>query len=361
MKTPSFRNVTEIWLESIKPTISKNTYSIYSGYIKNYMLPYFEDKSIEEVNVNIEEYIEKIENNERAELVKKFYPVFSMIMDFAVEQGSISFNYAKVNAPFSKNEGLTYADIGIDELAAILAQAKHDDMLLDFVLILDLGLSRGEILGLKWGDVDFNAKKLTINRLVVARNGATCIADAENKRTLSLMDHTAKLLAERKDESGVDEFIIPSPACVTLPFNPSAYRKKIAKVTSKALDGDSITIELIGFVLSFICDRARSGDNVERETVLALAFEKSKDHSAVELKYRKAGTGYVSQLSPNCWQGRYTPTINGKRVSNNVYASTKEECEKKLAEMIKTITMFIHIQMTSRKMSLSQTQLEMSQ
>ena len=151
------------------------------------------------------------------------------------------------------------------------------------------------------------------------------------------MDITAKLLADRKGNSSDDEFIIPSPASATSPFNPSAYRKKIAKVTSKALDGDSITIELIGFSLSMICDRAQSSEKTEREKVLALALEKSQDHSAVELKYRKAGTGYVAQIGPNCWQGRYTPTIDGKRISKNVYAATKDECEKKLAETIKSI------------------------
>ena len=51
-------------------------------------------------------------------------------------------------------------------------------------------------------------------------------------------------------------------------------------------------------------------------------------------KKRKPGTGYVKQIGPNCWQGRYTPTIDGKRVSRNVYAPTEEECEKKLKELI---------------------------
>ena len=337
MSNISFSSVAEDWLQHIKSDVSKNTFSIYRGYVKNYMLPYLPSDNVREVNGRIEEYVGNIEANERAELIKKFYPVFSMILDYAVEQGHIGFNYAKVNAPFAKDEGLSYSDVGIDELAAILAQAKHDDMLLDFVLILDLGLSRGEILGLQWGDIDSDAKTLTINRLVVARNGATCVADAETKREIAVMDITAKLLADRKGNSGDDEFIIPSPSSAASPFNPSAYRKKIAKVTSKALDGDSITIELIGFALSLICDHALSSSKVERETVLALALDKSKDYSAVELKYRKAGTGYVSQLGPNCWQGRYTPTIDGKRVSKNVYAVTKEECENKLAEMIKVI------------------------
>lgn len=333
MGIKTFNSVAEDWLANIEPIVSKNTYSIYSGYVKNYMLPYFEDKSATEVNTYIDEYIAKIKNNERAELVKKFYPVFSMIMDYAVEQGHIGFNYAKVNAPFATTDGLSYADVGIDELAVILAQAKYDDMLTDIVLILDLGLTRGEILGLKWRDIDLDSSKVSINRLVVARNGVTCIADAGNKRILPMMGITAKLLAEHKSDSGDDEFIIPSPSGANLPFNPSAYRKKIAKVTSKALDGDSITIELIGYALSVICDRALCSKD-EREAVLELALEKSKNCSAVELKYRKVGTGYVSQLTSNCWQGRYTPTIDGKRVSKNVYASTEEECEKKLSKLI---------------------------
>ena len=29
--------------------------------------------------------------------------------------------------------------------------------------------------------------------------------------------------------------------------------------------------------------------------------------------------------------------VNGKRISKNVYAKTREECEEKLAELIKTI------------------------
>ena len=89
--------------------------------------------------------------------------------------------------------------------------------------------------------------------------------------------------------------------------------------------------------MSIISDQASSEERVSREAVLESALGKSQNHAAVELKYRKAGTGYVSQISPNCWQGRYTPTINGKRISKNVYAATKEECEKKLSEMIKSV------------------------
>ena len=55
---------------------------------------------------------------------------------------------------------------------------------------------------------------------------------------------------------------------------------------------------------------------------------------AVKGKYRKPGTGCVSQIGDHLWEGRYSPKVNGKRMTRNVYAQTEAECEKKLAEMI---------------------------
>jgi hypothetical protein len=55
----------------------------------------------------------------------------------------------------------------------------------------------------------------------------------------------------------------------------------------------------------------------------------------VKGKYRKPGTGCVSKINDNLWEGRYTPTVNGKRMARNVYAHTEEEREEKLAQMIR--------------------------
>ena len=47
------------------------------------------------------------------------------------------------------------------------------------------------------------------------------------------------------------------------------------------------------------------------------------------------GTGCISKINDNLYEGRYSPKLpNGKRVSRNIYAHTREECEEKLAEMI---------------------------
>lgn len=52
-------------------------------------------------------------------------------------------------------------------------------------------------------------------------------------------------------------------------------------------------------------------------------------------KIRKSGTGGIYQISENLWEGRFTPTnAQGKREAHNVYAKTREECERLLDEMI---------------------------
>ena len=57
----------------------------------------------------------------------------------------------------------------------------------------------------------------------------------------------------------------------------------------------------------------------------------------IKQRIRKPGTGCISQINDHLWEGRYSPTINGKRVAKNVYAHSQEECEVMLGEMIKTL------------------------
>ena len=59
------------------------------------------------------------------------------------------------------------------------------------------------------------------------------------------------------------------------------------------------------------------------------------DFELTPFKYRKSGTGGIYQLPDHLWEGKSSPRdAHGKRISRNVYAHTREECEEKLAAMI---------------------------
>ena len=52
-------------------------------------------------------------------------------------------------------------------------------------------------------------------------------------------------------------------------------------------------------------------------------------------KVRKSGTGCVYQINDHLWERNYFPRLpDVSRKKFNVYAKTREECEKELAKMI---------------------------
>ena len=53
-------------------------------------------------------------------------------------------------------------------------------------------------------------------------------------------------------------------------------------------------------------------------------------------KIRRPGTGCIFRISEKKREGSYSPKLpNGKRKKFNIHTDTREECEEKLAEMIK--------------------------
>lgn len=53
---------------------------------------------------------------------------------------------------------------------------------------------------------------------------------------------------------------------------------------------------------------------------------------------RKPGIGGIYQINDHLWEGKFSPRdAHGKRISRNVYAQTREECEEKLAAMIEEV------------------------
>jgi len=52
-------------------------------------------------------------------------------------------------------------------------------------------------------------------------------------------------------------------------------------------------------------------------------------------KRRKPGTGCLYQINDHLWEGKYSPrNAHGKRITKNVYAKTRDACEKKLMVLI---------------------------
>lgn len=62
-------------------------------------------------------------------------------------------------------------------------------------------------------------------------------------------------------------------------------------------------------------------------------------------KRRKPGTGCLHQINDHLWEGKYSPrNAYGERISKNVYAKTRAECERKLGALIARMNKEINIE-----------------
>ena len=100
-------------------------------------------------------------------------------------------------------------------------------------------------------------------------------------------------------------------------------------------------------IYAHVTDEMRRTAAVKVNQGIAKAEPAEADHTAVPPKNvpstfqpykgqrRKPGTGCITQINENLWEGRYSPRLpDGSRLARNIYAHSEEECEQKLANLI---------------------------
>ena len=88
-----------------------------------------------------------------------------------------------------------------------------------YYLDLATGLRRGELLGLKWTDVDLERGVLKIQRAISRQNGRVEEAPLKTKnayRTLPLSADAIDVLKTQKKKVGGSEWVFPSPTGDTI-------------------------------------------------------------------------------------------------------------------------------------------------
>ena len=262
-----------------------------------------------------------------------------------------------------------------EEIQRLLIQAKEDGCYELLLLELSTGLRRGEILALQWDDLDFRTGALRVERQVQRIKGELVISQPKTRTSNRIVILPGPILRvlERCRKSGTSRWMFPSPKKEDSPLDPAAVRKKLTAVLKRAgckhvrfhdlrhtfatnalehgMDIKTLSA-IIGHVSSattlnvyaHVTDemRQKAADRIDRGIAgvepPAKAVCKKKaaasPFQAVKGKYRKPGTGCITKINDHLWEGRYSPKVNGKRIARNVYASTEEECERKLAELI---------------------------
>ena len=246
-------------------------------------------------------------------------------------------------------------------------------------------MRRGEILALKWSDLNFKTGELRIERQVYIIKAEVIISAPKTKasiRTVILPPSLLKTLAVYK-ETVDSEWMFPSPTDNGRPRNPSSVRKRLQLILERAgckkvrfhdlrhtfatmalehgMDIKTLSA-MIGHVsaettlniYSHITDtmQQQAAARIDREIVGTdtpipepTATDKTSDSEADDQptepkfepyngKIRKPGTGCVTMINDHLYEGMFSPRVNGKRIAKNIYAATREEREEKLKALI---------------------------
>lgn len=91
--------------------------------------------------------------------------------------------------------------LGKDEIGTLLKSAKGDWLYLPVLVAVTTGLRRGELLGLRWSDLDLNAGTLTVNQSIERIKGALTFKAPKTKtsrRSITLPALTIQALQEHR-------------------------------------------------------------------------------------------------------------------------------------------------------------------
>ena len=264
-----------------------------------------------------------------------------------------------------------------EEIQRLLIQAKEDGCFELLLLELSTGLRRGEICALQWDDLNFKTGALRVERQIHRIDGELVISQPKTKasnRSVILPALVVKVLAQYR-QSVDSRWMFPSPVSDDSPRDPTAVRKRLKTILERAeckhlrfhdlrhtfataslehgMDiktlstiighvSSSTTLNIYAHVTDEMrrtaavkIDQGITGAAPQEQSDTAPRKPTPSTFQAYKGQRRKPGTGCVSQINENLWEGRYSPRLpNGGRRARNVYAHSEKECEQKLAELI---------------------------
>ena len=378
------------WYEThCRPTIRPTTQKSYEEWIYVHAIPGLGHIPLNKLTqADFQKFLNEMKSNGRKihrdtkgpgmseRSVRSCYHVIRMSLERAIKDGLIKKNPilgCKLPPPEQKEMKV----LSREEIQRFLLQAKAEGMYELFLLELTTGLRRGELLALRWDDLNIRTGELHINKQVYPVGGKLITSEPKTKaanRTIILPPAMVEVLLEYR--KGVfSDLMFPSRIKPDQPIDPGYVRKRLQVILERSgckrirfhdLRHTFATISLehgmdiktLSAIIGHISSRTtlniythitsemqeNAAVSIDQgiagvETVTARQEERGdRSESAftpVQPARRRPGTGYLKQIKENLWEGRYSPIWpDGKKHSRNVYGHTEAECEEKLKNLI---------------------------
>ncbi|WP_448330106.1 tyrosine-type recombinase/integrase [Streptomyces sp. DSM 41534] len=155
------------WLDNvIKPNRKRTTYSKYAMHIRLYLVPMLGAKRLESLGPrHVRTFLAELARKTTPATAKEAHRVLRTALTAACREELVTRNVASlVEAPKVTSRETT--PWSLDETLRFLEEARHDQLYAAFVLAIAMGLRRGEVLGLRWSDVDLDKRVIRVGNQV---------------------------------------------------------------------------------------------------------------------------------------------------------------------------------------------------
>ena len=193
------------WLESRWGKVEPTTFSSYQNLIQKCICPYFRERAIPLYNLKAQDiqdfydaqYVRGVSGN----TVLHYHVLIRKALDDAVNRDLIPLNPTdRMERP--KKEQYVADCYSVEECNRLIQAVKGEKLELPIMLALFYGLRRSEVLGLRWGAIDFEGKTLAIVHSVsfVQEDGHYILKERDKVkrkssfRTLPLVEGVEELL-----------------------------------------------------------------------------------------------------------------------------------------------------------------------
>ena len=240
----------EVWYENYaKIKMRPSSYLTYRGYLDNHIKPNIGNIPLGGLTtLDLQGLyrklleggrVDRLESQKQpkglsAKTVRNIHQVISSALKLAVDQRFLVRNPAD-GCALPKVERKEMQTLPAAQLAAFLQEAKDSGVFTLYYIDLTTGLRRGELLGLKWEDVDLEKGELRVRRQIGRISGEVIEMPLKTKnayRTLPLSADAIDALKEQKRKAGNSEWVFPSPTGG--PVSPDSVLHMLHRVLKRA-------------------------------------------------------------------------------------------------------------------------------
>ena len=240
----------EVWFEHYaKVKVRASSHQTYRGYIDNHIKPNIGKIPLEKLtSLELQKFYKKLLEKGRvdrlesrhqskglsAKTVRNIHQIISSAMKLAQEQKLIASNPAE-GCALPKMEHQEMQTLPVEQLQSFLREAKESGVFELYYLELATGLRRGELLGLKWEDIDLERGDFRVRRQIARINGEVVEAPLKTKnayRTLPLAEDTIDVLKAQRKKTGDGPWVFPSPTGG--PISPDSVLHMLHRVLKRA-------------------------------------------------------------------------------------------------------------------------------